>query len=192
MPLINVVADMEDNGVLLDLEYANKLSEKYNKLLLEKEAEFYKLCDKYNDKIEAYRKANPNNKLGSMINIASSQQIAILLYDVLGEKPVLKQPVRGTGEEVLKAINNEFCKVILEYREIAKLLSTYIDKLPKVINPNDGRIHCSFNQYGTQTGRFSSTEPNMQNIPAHTDNRDDIRPMFTAGKDRVFISSDYS
>ena len=192
MPLINVVADMEDNGVLLDKEYSKMLSEKYNKLLLEKEAQFYNLCDKYSDKIETYRKTNPNNKLSSMINIASSQQIAILLYDILGEKPVPRQPVRGTGEEVLKAINNKFCKIILEYREIAKLLSTYIDKLPEVVNPNDGKIHASFNQYGTQTGRFSSTEPNMQNIPAHTDGRDDIRPMFIPGKDRIFISSDYS
>lgn len=192
MPLINVVADMEDNGVLLDLDYANQLSEYYNNLLVEKEAEFYKLCDKYNDKIEEYRRKNPNNKLGSMINIASSTQIAILLYDILGEKPVPRQPIRGTGEEVLKAINNEFCKVILEYRGIAKLLSTYIDKLPEVINPNDGKIHASFNQYGTQTGRFSSTDPNLQNIPAHDDSRKDIRPMFTAGNGRIFISSDYS
>jgi len=192
MPLINVVADMEDNGVLIDKEYSNKLSEKYNKLLLEKEAEFYKLCDKYADKIEDYRRKNPNNKLSSMINIASSTQIAILLYDILGEKPVPRQPVRGTGEEVLKAINNEFCKIILEYRAIAKLLSTYIDKLPEIVNPNDGKIHASFNQYGTQTGRFSSTDPNLQNIPAHTDGRDDIRPMFVPGEGRIFISSDYS
>ena len=103
-----------------------------------------------------------------------------------------RQPARGTGEEVLKAINNEFCKVILEYRGISKLLSTYIDKLPEVVNPNDGKIHASFNQYGTQTGRFSSTDPNLQNIPAHTDNREDIRPMFIPGNGRIFISSDYS
>ena len=162
MPLINVVADMEDNGIKLDLDYLHKLSEKYNKILLEKESEFYKLCDKYNDKIEEYRRKNPNNKLGSMINIASSTQIAILLYDILGEKPVPRQPVRGTGEEVLKAINNEFCKAILEYREVAKLISTYIDKMENVINPNDGKVHCSFNQYGADTGRFSSSDPNLQ------------------------------
>ena len=161
MPLINVVADMEDNGIKLDLDYLHQLSQKYNKLLLEKEAEFYKLCDKYNDKIEEYRRKNPNNKLGSMINIASSTQIAILLYDILGEKPVPRQPVRGTGEEVLKAINNEFCKAILEYREVAKLISTYIDKMEKVINPNDGKVHCVFNQYGADTGRFSSQDPKV-------------------------------
>lgn len=161
MPLINVVADMEDNGIKVDLDYLHKLSEKYNTLLLEKEAEFYKLCDKYASKIDEYRMKNPNNKLGSMINIASSTQIAILLYDILGESPVPRQPVRGTGEDVLKAINNEFCKVILEYREVAKLISTYIDKMEKVINPNDGKVHCVFNQYGAATGRFSSQDPKV-------------------------------
>lgn len=189
MPLIDVVATMEDNGIKIDLNYLHQLSEKYNKLLLEKEAEFYRLCDKYSDKIEAYRIANPNNKLGSMINIASSTQIAILLYDILGEKPVPKQPPRGTGEEVLKAIDNEFCKAILEYREVAKLISTYIDKMENVINPNDGKVHCSFNQYGAKTGRFSSNDPNLQNIPSKNK---DIRKMFVADEGNVLMSSDYS
>jgi DNA polymerase I-like protein with 3'-5' exonuclease and polymerase domains len=180
---------MEDNGIKIDLDYLHQLSEKYNKILLEKEAEFYKLCDKYNDKIEAYRQANPNNKLGSMINIASSTQIAILLYDILGEKPVPRQPARGTGEEVLKAIDNEFCKSILEYREVAKLISTYIDKMENVINPNDGKVHCSFNQYGAKTGRFSSQDPNLQNIPSHNK---DIRKMFIAEEGNCLISADFS
>lgn len=189
MPLINVVADMEDNGIKVDLDYLHKLSDKYNKLLVEKEAVFYKLCDKYNDKIEAYRQANPNNKLSSMINIASPTQIAILLYDILGEKPVPRQPARGTGEEVLKAINNEFCKAILDYREVAKLISTYIDKMEAIINPNDGKVHCVFNQYGAKTGRFSSQDPNMQNIPSHNK---DIRKMFVADEGCLLMSSDYS
>lgn len=189
MPLINVVADMEDNGIKVDIDYLHKLSEKYNKLLVEKEAKFYKLCDKYNDKIEAYRQANPDNKLSSMINIASPTQIAILLYDILGEKPVLRQPARGTGEEVLKAINNEFCKAILEYREVAKLISTYIDKMEAIINPNDGKVHCIFNQYGAKTGRFSSQDPNMQNIPS---GNKEIRKMFVADDNCLLMSSDYS
>lgn len=189
MPLISVVANMEDTGIKVDIDYLHKLSEKYNKLLLEKEAEFYRLCDKYNDKIQAYRDANPNNKLGSLINIASSTQIAILLYDILGEKPIPRQPVRGTGEEVLKSMNNEFCKAILEYREVAKLISTYIDKMENVINPNDGKVHCFFNQYGAKTGRFSSDSPNLQNIPSHNT---DIRKMFVADDDCVLMSSDYS
>ena len=189
MPLINVVADMEDNGIRVDIDYLHKLSEKYNQLLIEKEAEFYKLCDKYNDKIEEYRRKNPNNKLSSMINIASSTQIAILLYDILGEKPVPRQPARGTGEAVLKAINNEFCQAILDYREVAKLISTYIDKMEKIINPNDGKVHCVFNQYGAATGRFSSQDPNMQNIPSHNK---EIRKMFTADEGYILMSSDYS
>lgn len=189
MPLINVVADMEDTGILIDQDYAKQLSEKYNNLLIQKEAEFYKLCDKYSDKIQAYRNTNPNNKLGSMINIASSTQIAILLYDILKEKPIPRQPARGTGEAVLQAMDNEFCKVILEYREVAKLISTYVDKLPKIVNPNDGKIHCSFNQYGAKTGRFSSNEPNLQNIPSHNK---DIRKMFVADDGYVLMSSDYS
>lgn len=189
MPLINVVADMEDTGILIDQDYAKQLSEKYNNLLIQKEAEFYKLCDKYSDKIQDYRNTNPNNKLGSMINIASSTQIAILLYDILKEKPIPRQPARGTGEAVLQAMDNEFCKVILEYREVAKLISTYVDKLPKIVNPNDGKIHCSFNQYGAKTGRFSSNEPNLQNIPSHNK---DIRKMFVADDGYVLMSSDYS
>ena len=180
MPLINVVADMEDNGIKIDLDYLHMLSEKYNKLLLEKEAEFYKLCDKYNDKIQTYKLEHPDNKLGSMINIASSTQIAILLYDILGEKPVPKQPPRGTGEEVLKAIDNEFCKAILDYREVSKLISTYIDKMESVVNPNDGKVHCVFNQYGAKTGRFSSQDPNLQNIPSHNK---EIRKMFIASQE---------
>lgn len=95
----------------------------------------------------------------------------------------------GTGEEVLQAIDNEFCKIILEYRACAKLISTYIDKMENVINPNDGKVHCVFNQYGAKTGRFSSQDPNMQNIPSHNK---DIRKMFTADEGYVLMSSDYS
>ena len=189
MPLINVVADMEDNGIKVDIDYLHQLSEKYNKLLLEKEAEFYKLCDKYNDKIEEYRRKNPDNKLGSMINIASSTQIAILLYDILGEKSIPKQPPRSTDSATLKAMNNEFCQAILGYREMAKLVSTYIDKMEKILNPNDGKVHCVFNQYGATTGRFSSDSPNLQNIPSHNK---DIRKMFVADDGYVLMSSDYS
>lgn len=189
MPLITVVADMEDSGICVDINYLETLSEKYNKLLLEKEAAFYNLCDKYSDKIEKYRLEHPDNKLGSLINIASPTQIAILLYDILKEKPIPKQPPRGTGEEVLKAMDNEFCKSILEYREVAKLITTYIDKMKDIINPNDGKVHCIFNQYGAKTGRFSSQDPNMQNIPSHNK---EIRKMFTACDGNVLISSDFS
>ena len=89
----------------------------------------------------------------------------------------------------MEKINNPICKALLEYREIAKLISTYIDKMPDCINPNDGRIHCKFNQYGADTGRFSSQDPNLQNIPSHNK---DIRKMFKATDGYVMMSSDYS
>ena len=211
MPCVNVVADMEDNGILFDNKYANELSEKYHKLLEEKKEAFYKACDEYKDKIEKYRNStvfsgNPNSyyfaydkeaqqkvkgstKLDNPINIASPTQIAILLYDILKlESPNKKSP-RGTGEPILEKIENPITKAILEYREVAKLLSTYIDKLPDCVNPKDGRIHCSFNQYGADTGRMSSSEPNLQNIPSHNK---DIRKMFVASDGYVLMSSDFS
>ena len=86
-------------------------------------------------------------------------------------------------------MDNEFCEAILEYREVAKLISTYVDKMENVINPNDGKVHCVFNQYGAKTGRFSSDSPNLQNIPSHNK---DIRKMFVADDDCVLMSSDYS
>ena len=189
MPCVQVVADMEDTGVDFDLDYCSKLSEKYSKLLQEKIDRFNNLCNMNKDLIDAYRLKNPNNKLENPINIASPTQIAILLYDILGAKVIDKVHSRGTGEDILLKMDNDFAKVILEYREVAKLISTYIDKMPECINPNDGRIHCKFNQYGADTGRFSSQDPNLQNIPSHNK---DIRKMFKATDGYVLMSSDYS
>lgn len=189
MPCIEVVCDMEDTGVKFDFEYAEKLSIKYNQLLEEKTQQFYDICDQYKDQITNYKKKNPNHKLDDPISIGSSTQIAILLYDILGIEPVDKKAPRGTGEPILEKIDNPLCKAILEYREVKKLLTTYIDKLPECVNKNDGRIHCSFNQYGAATGRFSSQNPNLQNIPSHNK---DIRKMFIASPGCVLMSSDYS
>ena len=189
MPCINVVADMEDNGIKFDMSYQQKLSEKYNKLLKEKENDFYKAVSLYDKEIKAYRTDNPNCKLDDPINMGSPAQIAILIYDILGIDPVDEKSPRGTGEAILAKIDNPICKAILEYREMSKLVSTYIDKLPDCVNPKDGRIHCSFNQYGAKTGRFSSSDPNLQNIPSHNK---DIRKMFVASDGYVLMSSDYS
>ena len=187
MPCIKVVCDMEDNGVKFDFEYQQKLSEKYNKLLEEKTQEFYKCCSMYDTEIEEYKKKNINHKLDTPINIGSPTQIAILLYDILNiEPPDLKSP-RGTGEAILQKIDNPIAKAILDYREMSKLVSTYIDKLPNCVNPKDGRIHCSFNQYGADTGRFSSSDPNLQNIPSHNK---DIRKMFVATNEEKLVSTD--
>lgn len=190
MPCVSVVADMEDNGILFDKEYANKLSDQYNNLLKEKEEKFYRLCDDFGEQLDKYReKQGVNNKLEYPINISSASQIAIMLYDVLKLECPDKKNARATGEEVLSKLDHPIAKAILEYREVKKLLTTYIDKLPECVNPKDGRIHCSFNQYGADTGRFSSSDPNLQNIPSHNK---DIRKMFVASPGYVLMSSDYS
>lgn len=189
MPCVDVVADMEDVGVAFDMEYATQLSEKYNKLLQEKLDKFYSLCDTYSKEISTYKIQHAGHKLNDPINIASPTQIAILLYDILGMESVDSKSPRGTGEAILRKLDAPICEAILEYREVQKLLSTYIDKLPLEVSSVDGRIHCSFNQYGADTGRFSSSDPNLQNIPSHNK---DIRKMFVASDGYVLMSSDYS
>ena len=189
MPCLKVVCDMEDNGIKFDFEYQRKLSEKYNQLLEEKKNDFYKVCNTWGNEIYEYKQKNINHKLDDPINIGSPTQIAILLYDILQIEPPDPKSPRGTGEAILQKIDNPIAKAILDYREMSKLVSTYIDKLPECVNPKDGRIHCSFNQYGARTGRFSSENPNLQNIPSHNK---DIRKMFVASDGYVLMSSDYS
>ena len=189
MPCISVVADMEDTGVLFDMEYQKELSAKYNDLLQQKEQEFYKACNMYKKEIEEYKKSSGSNKLDDPININSPTQLAILFYDILQEKSVDKKSPRGTGEAILSKMENPIAKVVLEYRTFSKLVTTYIDKLPECVNKKDKRIHCKFNQYGAHTGRFSSQDPNLQNIPSHNK---DIRKMFIASPGYVLMSSDYS
>lgn len=189
MPIVTIVGDTEDTGVKLDVEYCKQLSEKYSKLLEEKLARFYAICDMYKDEIQSYRIASKDNVLSDPINIGSPKQVAVLLYDVLKLKSVDDRKPRGTGEEILSKMDHDVCDAILEYRGVAKLLSTYIDKMPNEINPKTGRIHCKFNQYGAVTGRFSSSDPNMQNIPSHNN---DIRKMFVADEGMYMISCDYS
>lgn len=189
MPIIPVVADMEDAGITLDMEFAQQLSNKYNAILKEREDNFYNVLGMYSKEIEAYKAKNPNHKLSDPISISSPTQIAILLYDILNlTSPDPKKP-RGTGEDILLALNVPLSKAILDYRETSKLLTTYVDKLPNVVNSKTGKIHCSFHQYGAATGRFSSSDPNMQNIPSHNK---EIRRMFSAAKGCVLISCDFS
>lgn len=190
MPCVETVCDMEDNGIELDIEYAKQLSLSYNEQLKKKTEEFYRLCDSFGKDLDDYRaRKGTANKLEYPINISSSSQIAIMLYDVLQIEPPDPKNPRGTGVDILKRIKHPIAEKVLEYRELTKLLSTYIDKLPNCVNPNDGRIHCSFNQYGADTGRFSSSDPNLQNIPSHNK---DIRKMFKAQEGYVLMSSDFS
>lgn len=190
MPLINIVAEMEDTGVAFDFEYAESLSKKYNQKLEEAKEKFYRLCDDFGKDLDDYReRKGAANKLEYPINISSASQLAIMLYDILKIKPVDKDKPRGTGEEILQKIDHPVAKAISEYRSISKLLSTYIEKMPAIANPKTRRIHASFNQIGADTGRFSSSDPNMQNIPSHNN---EIRKMFRASDGYVLLSSDYS
>ena len=192
MPLVKVIADMEDTGVKFDFAYNESLKEKYHKLLQEREKAFQSVCETYSEQIQAYRDAHRADcKLENPINIGSPTQLAILLYDILECEPVIdkktKKPSRSTSEAVLKELDNDVTKAILDYREFATIVSTFIDKLPECVNPNDGRIHCKFNQYGADTGRMSSQDPNLQNIPSHIT---DIRQMFVASDGQEWVMSD--
>lgn len=189
MPCIEVLADMEDTGIAFDTDLANKLSEKYHKQLEDNLSEFYRVLDMYKVEIDTYIYKHPNNKLDDPISISSPTQLAILFYDILKIEPPDTSKPRGTGSDILEKIDNPLCKAILDYRATAKLLTTYVDKLPECINPKTGRIHCNYNQYGAKTGRMSSDNPNMQNIPSKNH---DIRQMFVASPGNVLMSSDYS
>lgn len=190
MPIIEVITKMEDRGVALDFKYAQELADKYNAQLKEREEFFYSICDNYKEKIESYKlRMGSNCKLGTPINISSPPQLQILLYDILELKSTDKKNPRGTGEEIIAAIDHPITKAILDYREIKKLLSTYVEKLPEAVDRDTRRIHAKFNAAGTVTGRFSSSDPNLQNIPSHNT---DIRKMFVATKGYYFIGGDYS
>jgi len=179
MPLIDVIIDMEDAGVSLDVMYARELSVKYHEKQEEALQHFHTLLHEYDAEIEAYKASHSDCKLDDPIKVGSSQQLAVLFYDILKYESVSRKQPRGTGEKILKSFGTPLTKAILDYRGAKKLLSTYIDKLPECLNPNDHRLHCKFNQYGADTGRMSSSDPNMQNIPSHAK---DIRPMFVASR----------
>ena len=187
MPIVEVVVAMEDTGVALDIEYSKELEVKYTQLKQEKLDKIYELLEPHEQEIEKAVKAGA--KLDSPINIDSPQQLSTLCYDILGYPVVDKKKPRGTGKAIRKAWNTPFADAVGEYKEIGKLLNSFIIKLPKELNPNDGRVHGRYNQYGAKTGRFSSKNPNLQQIPSHNK---DIRPMFVATQGYVLMSSDFS
>lgn len=188
MPCVDAVVDLEDTGVAFDMEYNAELKTKYHAILDEKEANFHKQCEMYADEIANY---SGDVRLDNPINIQSVKQLQALLYDIAKVKPVIdkktKKPSRSTSEEVLTKLKHPIADAILEYRSFSTLVSTFIDKLPECVNPDDGRIHCKFNQYGADTGRFSSSDPNLQNIPSHNK---DIRKMFIATNTEYTVTTD--
>lgn len=189
IPLVPVIAEMQREGVSFDMQKAEELSKKYNAQLDDCQQQLDEVCALYSKEIAEWNRRNPKDCFRLPLNPNSSKQVAQLLYDVLGITSPDKHSERGTGSDILQQIDEPVCKSILKYREINKLLTTYIEKMPKVVNPKTGKIHASFNQNGTDTGRMSSSDPNLQNIPSHND---EIRTMFIADEGCVFIGSDYS
>lgn len=192
MRVLPAFIEIESTGIYFDHDVQKRLSNKYHERLDEREKDFWNVCMEYKEAINSYRRINSGNcKLDDPINIGSSVQIAILLYDILDLKNPDKKNPRGTGEEIISKINHPICKAILNYREVAKILSTYVDKMPDILDPKTGRVHAVFNQVGADTGRVTSKDPNMQNIPSRGEGKE-IRNMFSATPGYCLISSDYS
>lgn len=178
MPLVPVLVNIESNGVLLDTEALKQSSKHFTTQMEAIEQEIYQLA-------------------GEEFNIASPKQVGEVLFDKLKIIDKAKKTKTGqyvTSEEVLESLRHKHPVVekILEHRGLKKLLSTYIDALPQLINPRTGRVHTSFNQTVTATGRLSSSNPNLQNIPIRDENGKEIRKAFIPDEGALFFSADYS
>lgn len=177
IPLVSVLADLEWHGMLIDTKVLKELSDEYTAALKILSDDIYQIA-------------------GEELNLNSPKQIGEVLFDKLA-LPAAKKTKNGahsTSVEVLEKLAPYYPIVqkILEYRELQKLLSTYIDALPEQILPQSGRVHSSFNQTVTATGRLSSTNPNLQNIPIRTDGSKRIRGAFIAKDGYAIVSADYS
>lgn len=178
MPLVPVLVNIERNGVLLDTEALKQSSAHFTAQMERIEKEIYELA-------------------GETFNIASPKQVGEVLFDKLKIVEKAKKTKTGqyvTSEEVLESLRHKHPVVekILEHRGLKKLLGTYIDALPLLINPRTGRVHTSFNQTVTATGRLSSSNPNLQNIPIRDENGKEIRKAFIPDEGCLFFSADYS
>ena len=178
MPLVPVLAYMEKNGVRLNTEALKETSRHFTKRMNQIEEEVHQLA-------------------GSPFNISSPKQVGEVLFDRMKIVEKAKKTKTGqyvTSEEVLESLRNkhEIVGKILDYRGLKKLLSTYIDALPQLINPQTGKIHTSFNQTVTATGRLSSSNPNLQNIPIRNEDGKEIRKAFIPEEGCLFFSADYS
>ena len=178
MPLMPVLAEMEMNGVCLDTESLKETSDIFTRRILELEQHIYELA-------------------GESFNIASPKQVGDILF---GKLKIMEKPKKTktgqyvTSEEVLQTLRgkHEIVAAILDHRGLKKLLGTYVDALPKLINSRTGHIHTSFNQTVTATGRLSSSDPNLQNIPVRGEDGKEIRKAFIPEPGCLFFSADYS
>lgn len=178
MPLMPVLAEMEMNGVCLDTASLEETSRQFTTRMNQLEQRIYELA-------------------GEQFNIASPKQVGEVLFDKMHIVDKAKKTKRGqyvTSEEVLQQLRgkHEIVACILDHRGLKKLIGTYIDALPKLINPRTGHIHTSFNQTITATGRLSSSDPNLQNIPIRGEDGKEIRKAFVPEPGCLFFSADYS
>lgn len=211
LPLIVPVAEMELRGIMFDQEYCQRLLVKYQRLLKEAEKKVDDELKTYATQIAEWRKTPAANfkekgqngkekkskseQFCEPYNLGSSTQLAILLYDVLKLPPVNKKMPRSTDKKTLPEIVDKYgiklCKYLLEKNTIDTLMSDFLIKLPKMINSKTGAVHCNLNQVGKEekgivTGRFSSTDPNLQQIPSHNK---EIRMLFRSREEYNFVES---
>ena len=177
VPLVSILTDMEEYGVKVDAEMLGKQSEEIANKLDELEQKAFEIA-------------------GEEFNLGSPKQLQQILFEKL-ELPVIKKTPKGapsTAEEVLQELAHDYPlpDVILQHRSLAKLKSTYTDKLPRMINPDTGRVHTSYQQAVAATGRLSSTEPNLQNIPIRTPEGRRVRQAFVAEEGFTVVAIDYS
>jgi len=177
LPLLQVLAEMETAGIAIDVDYLNTLKASMDAACRRLTQELYTVA-------------------GATCNLNSPKQLAAVLFDQL-KLPVIKRTKTGasTDSDVLRqlASRHPFPKRLLEYRELSKLMSTYVDALPKLVDPETGRVHTTFNQTATATGRLSSSNPNLQNIPIKTELGRQIRKAFIPGEQGwTLLAADYS
>jgi DNA polymerase I len=180
MPLVSIISDMEEEGIALDEGFFESMEGELENRMFEIQESIYKT-------------------VGQTFNLNSTQQLSGILFDTLGLTPPnpKKKTASGfysTSAEVLEEIAHQhpIVELLLEYRELSKLQSTYVISLPKQVNPKTGRVHSSFNQTGSVTGRLASSDPNLQNIPTRTELGRKVRNGFVAAPDNVFLAVDYS
>ncbi len=177
LPLVSVLSDIERTGVLIDSAMLNAQSRQLGERLIELEKQVYEIAEE-------------------PFNLSSPKQLQHILFEKMG-LPIIKKTPKGaasTAEDVLKELAHDYPlpKLIMEYRGLAKLKSTYTDKLPLMVNTETGRVHTSYHQAVTATGRLSSTDPNLQNIPIRTDEGKRIRQAFVAAPGAQIVAADYS
>jgi len=177
IPLIPVLVDMEATGVLVDRALLGEMSRGFNKELAGLEMDIYKVA-------------------GGEFNLGSTPQLRTVLFEKL-KLPVLKRTKTGPSTDVevleqLATMGHEVPRLMMEYRELSKLKSTYVDALPGYVRSDTGRVHTTFNQTGAATGRLSSSDPNLQNIPIRTKRGEEIRRAFVAPPGRLLLTADYS